>query len=61
MEHVVELSTLMKKYGRRGGLRRVAITIAAPLALLIYFLPLEHYGLSFLHLDDDEQVIEAAP
>lgn len=59
MQNVVALNTRIKNGRRRLG--RLAILFGAPLALLIYFLLLEHYGLSFLDLDDDEQVIEAAP
>ena len=55
MQNVVDLNTRIKN-GRRLG--RLAILFGAPLALLIYFLLLEHYGLSFLDLGDDERVAE---
>ena len=56
MQNVVDLNTRIKNGRRRLG--RLAILFGAPLALLIYFLLLEQYGLSFLDLDDDERVAE---
>ena len=61
MSKLVQVGTPAEKKRRHHWLARFAMTFGPPLALLIYFLLLEQYGFLLLDVNDEEQVIEAAP
>ena len=61
MSNVVHFGTRWEKKRRRRWFVRLALTVGLPLALLIYFLLLEQHGFLLLDLNDEEQVIGAAP